>query len=265
MELGQIFSNLWREYSALTPLAERVRGLIRARGEEVRNDHIALRTFDLRGMDLPSLARVFTDRGYALTGEYDFSTKGLNAASYSHGGGQYPRVFISEFRTENLRAPLREALSEAIANPEGDPLSWFDGRCPWPQIDRALYTRLQEVSEYAAWVAVHGIRANHFTVAFNALSGFQDLSELNHFLVANGVSLCESGGVIKGSAAQMLEQSSTLADRALITFACGQTRDVPTCYYEFARRYPDPATGSLFDRFIAESAKHIFDSTNEVI
>jgi hypothetical protein len=37
--------------------------------------------------------------------------------------------------------------------------------------------------------------------------------------------------------------------------------DIPGCYYEFARRYPD-ADGKLYSGFIAKSADKIFESTN---
>jgi len=37
-------------------------------------------------------------------------------------------------------------------------------------------------------------------------------------------------------------------------------RDVPTCYYEFAKRYPGP-DGKLFPGFVAASADKIFEST----
>jgi hypothetical protein len=37
--------------------------------------------------------------------------------------------------------------------------------------------------------------------------------------------------------------------------------EVPSCYYEFAQRFPD-STGKLYSGFIAKSADKIFESTN---
>jgi len=66
--------------------------------------------------------------------------------------------------------------------------------------------------------------------------------------------------VIKGLPENQLVQASTLADTARFTFADGQTHEVPTCFYEFAKRYPD-AHGQLFQGFVPANANAIFDST----
>ena len=60
----------------------------------------------------------------------------------------------------------------------------------------------------------------------------------------------------------MLEQSSTMANRIEWEFDGGVRQTIPSCYYEFARRYADPATGQLYEGFIAKSADKIFESTN---
>jgi hypothetical protein len=40
-------------------------------------------------------------------------------------------------------------------------------------------------------------------------------------------------------------------------------KEIPGCYYEFARRYPDQS-GKLYSGFIAKSADKIFESTDKV-
>jgi hypothetical protein len=71
-----------------------------------------------------------------------------------------------------------------------------------------------------------------------------------------------SGGEIKGSPEQLLEQSSVLADTQELEFREG-THTVTTCYYEFAKRYP-MENGELYNGFIAASADKIFESTDLV-
>jgi hypothetical protein len=44
-------------------------------------------------------------------------------------------------------------------------------------------------------------------------------------------------GEIKGTQEQLLEQSSTLADLCMINFN-EEAKEIPSCYYEFALRYP---------------------------
>jgi hypothetical protein len=128
-------------------------------------------------------------------------------------------------------------------------------------VSLATYRSLLEESEYAGWMAAFGFRVNHFTVDVRSLRSFEGLGPLNDFLVANGFRLNESGGRIKGTPAERLEQSSTLADAIELEFSDGKAR-VPSCYYEFARRYPLPS-GELFQGFIPASADKIFESTDQ--
>ncbi|MEZ5198961.1 MAG: DUF1338 family protein [Bacteroidales bacterium] len=72
----------------------------------------------------------------------------------------------------------------------------------------------------------------------------------------------DSGGEVKGTPEEMLEQSSTMAGKLNVQFVKGSL-DVPSCYYEFARRYPDKS-GKLYGGFIAKSADKIFESTDNL-
>ena len=71
----------------------------------------------------------------------------------------------------------------------------------------------------------------------------------------------ESGGVIKGTSSDYLEQASTLANEVEVEFTDG-ARMIPSCYYEFAQRHSMP-NGELFNGFIAKSADKIFESTDK--
>ena len=75
-----------------------------------------------------------------------------------------------------------------------------------------IYCRLREESEYAAWFYVFGFRANHFTVSINSLKKYNDIVKVNELLKTNGFILNNSGGEIKGTPADLLQQSSTMAD-----------------------------------------------------
>jgi hypothetical protein len=130
----------------------------------------------------------------------------------------------------------------------------------WSQPKYSLYNTLRAESEYAAWIYLYGFCANHFTVNVNKLRTFSSLEKVNEMLLKDGFRMNESGGMIKGTSEQMLEQSSILADMRDFDFVEGK-KLVPTCYYEFALRYPHP-NGDLFDGFIAESADKIFESTD---
>jgi len=125
---------------------------------------------------------------------------------------------------------------------------------------RIFISQLSEESEYAAWFYVFGFRANHFTVSINALKKYNDIHRVNDLLTKNGFVLNTSGGEIKGTPADLVQQSSTLADSVNVKFIEGSF-EVPCCYYEFAQRFPD-SEGHLYNGFVAKSADRIFESTD---
>jgi hypothetical protein len=87
------------------------------------------------------------------------------------------------------------------------------------------------------------------------------LEKINDRLKSEGWKMNQSGGEIKGSKEQLLEQSSIMADKIDVVFEDG-TYQIPACYYEFTKRYPDKE-GNLFSGFITKSADKIFESTNQ--
>jgi hypothetical protein len=260
--IEELFDRLWRDYAAIAPQAERIHALLRGRGETIVNDHIALRTFALPGLGIDVLARAFVEAGYRAGGEYEFPAKKLAARHYEHDNPSLPKVFISELWVERFSPALQQGVAALAAQvPPGAAERWdfvVSGR-PWrPTV--AVYEALRAESEYAAWLGAFGYRANHFTVSCNELRTFASLAELNRFLREQGFALSDAGGEIKGSPEALLEQSSTLADEIEVELADGVLR-VPSCYYEFARRYPLP-DGRLYQGFVTSSADKLFESTD---
>ncbi|QQR89003.1 MAG: DUF1338 domain-containing protein [Myxococcales bacterium] len=258
------FSRLWDDYSRITPQANAIKQLLHECGERFRNDHVAIRTFGMPGIDIEHLESFFTELGYVGTGEYQFETKKLFAKSYSHPSNELPRVFISELIMNKCSTKLNacvRTLIERLPLPL-DAQSLLTQQALWPTVEYDVYQTLLKESEYAAWVAAFGIRANHFTVNADDLQGFKDLTELNNFLVEHGFALNHPESPVHGSPEELLEQSSTRADEILWSFENGEKRRIRSCYYEFCKRYTDPKSGKLYDGFIPESADKIFESTN---
>ena len=119
---------------------------------------------------------------------------------------------------------------------------------------------LLEESEYAAWTAAWGYRANHFTVSINYLNNYNTIQSVNETLKKAGFLLNTSGGEIKGTPEVMLEQSATLADEYRVKFSDLEV-EIPSCFYEFAFRY-NKSNGELYTGFVPSSANKIFESTN---
>jgi len=260
--LPELLDVLWRDYVASTPQAERIHRLLSQRGEVLRNDHVALRSYGAPGIGIAALARPFEALGWQPRDNYRFADKHLRARYWQHADPALPKVFISELVVGELSAGAQAVIAGLTAQlPAGfgarADLAWA-GR-PW-RVTFAEYEKLLVESEYAAWVAAFGFRVNHFTVDVGSLRSFPDLAALCEFLVERGETLNQAGGVIKGSPGERLEQASTRADSVAVEFS-DQVAQVPSCYYEFARRYPLPS-GELFHGFVPASADKIFESTD---
>jgi hypothetical protein len=264
MTKKEIFDKLWIDYTVQNPEAGKIHDLFIKEVEIVENDHIAFRTFNDPRVNIEVLSKVFTQAGYKYVSDYKFEDKHLYARHYEHATDKKaPRVFISELIMEDFSPFLQQSIRACIDKIPPETLlpgNFAFSGCSWGPVSYEVYQKLRDESEYAAWLYVHGYRANHFTVSVNYLERFSSLEKVNSFLKSNGFHLNDSGGEIKGTPAQLLEQSSTKAGHVNIAFTEG-VHSVPACYYEFARRYKN-AKGELFSGFIAGSADKIFESTD---
>ena len=89
---------------------------------------------------------------------------------------------------------------------------------------------------------------------------FNSIEKVNSFLKNKGFLINDSDGEIKGTPQELLEQSSIRSGLIKVNFNEG-IFELPSCYYEFAKRYPD-SSGKLYSGFIAKSADKIFESTD---
>ncbi len=261
--VDDLFENLWQNYLSVTPSAQKVHALLGStQQQDVRNDHIALRTFNIEKIGLEKLAAHFLAVGYKECGEYHFGSKHLYAKHYEHTDPTKPKVFISELLVEKFSKEIQTIIKDLVdqVDPEAVTADNFLYSGTHWSIDSATYSLLLEQSEYAAWTAAWGFNANHFTVCVNSLDNFNTVEEVNLALKNANFALNTSGGEIKGSADVLLEQSSTLADHHPVEFSDG-TKEIPSCFYEFALRYNKPC-GDIYTGFVAASADKIFESTN---
>ncbi|MBU1011525.1 MAG: DUF1338 domain-containing protein [Bacteroidetes bacterium] len=264
MEPDHIFNKLWNDYAKLNPSVKRIKELFEQENETVLNDHIAFRTFDHPLMNLDVLSALFLKHGYQEKQDYHFKEKHLYAKHYERKDiPNAPRVFISELKLKEMSKQLQQLVNDVIKPVPPKTFAseelLFSGRV-WELPSFEVYNTLRIESEYAAWLYVFGFRANHFTVSINALKTLNSVEKVNEFLKLKGYLINDSGGEIKGSPAELLEQSSIKSETIKVDFKEG-IFDIPGCYYEFAKRYPD-TDGKLYSGFIAKSADKIFESTD---
>lgn len=264
MDIDTFFSRLWDDYTAMTPQASRIHDAFVDAGETIVNDHVAFRTYDRGAITLAALEPHLLALGYTRYEPYTFEAKKLRAYGYLPPAEGLPRVFLSELMCSELSTRAQSIIDDLVdqidpSRVENPDVMWAGRLWQAPSFDD--YRTLMEESEYAAWLSIIGLRANHFTISVNHFQHFDTLEKVLAKVESLGLGINESGGRIKGSPEVLLEQGSTLADRQPFTFAGGQVEEIPTCYYEFAKRYRD-ADGKLYQGFVAASADKIFESTD---
>lgn len=264
MNATEFFDRLWSDYTSSTPQARVIHDAFLQRGDKVVNDHVAFRTLALEPIGLAALEPHLLAIGYKRYEPYEFPEKKLRAWGYTSDAPDAPRVFLSELLTDQLSGDSAAILQRLAAQVDPQRLKspdvFWAGRL-WSPVTWEDYETLRAESEYAAWMATMGIRPNHFTISVNHLDSTDSVEGVLQVVEGLGYGVNDSGGRVKGSPEQLLEQGSTLADRSPTPFAGGESRDTPTCYYEFAKRYPDE-NGNLFQGFVATSASRIFESTD---
>jgi hypothetical protein len=264
MELSSVFDRLWQDYSDQNPSVKKIFRLLSDEGEIVDNDHIAFRTLNYPAINIDVVARPFTSEGYLPKGEYIFRDKHIFARHYELPGNEKaPRVFISQLLMEECSPFIRSTFEDLLG--KCDPSIFSSDELIYSgslsaEVSYDVYMKMREESEYAAWFYVFGFRANHFTVSINSLKKYNNIIKVNDLIKSKGYILNSSGGEIKGTPADLLQQSSTMADIVSVSFIEG-TFDIPSCYYEFAQRFPGK-DGKLYSGFNSKSADKIFESTN---
>lgn len=263
MDYQQFLEISWRDYIENTPSAKNILNLLQSEGETVENDHIAFRTWSHNDkVSLEQFKRPFLDWGLIEMGQYFFKNKKVQAIHLEHPTNKsIPKVFISEILWKEFSPEFQKIMNKTLESIPGDQsiFDLFKQKVCWVQKVEEFEVLAQE-SEYGAWLYAWGIRPNHFTVNINSLKKFPTIESLNQWLKNHGFSLNSSGGEVKGSAQIFLEQSSIMADMVNLKFSNG-TKNIPSCYYEFAKRYIDQS-GLLYQGFHEASADKIFESTN---
>ena len=122
--IEDLLGRMWRDYIDLNPQAKRIADLFAARGEQVVNDHIALRTFGVPHLGISVLASAFIRSGYEPKGSYEFPEKKLVAKHFEAPGR--PKVFISELQVERLDRDAQSIISRLVQSMELSLLTRFD-------------------------------------------------------------------------------------------------------------------------------------------
>ena len=265
ISLTQFFNQLWLQYIQICPQATRIQQLFESAAGPIVNDHVAFRTFANSDICIDVLQEQILALGYTEFDRYHFKNKKLNARSYIHKNSP-TKIFISELLwhqlPDNCQALIQPLLTQISEKSPADKNRLLSAGRLWDLPYYADYQALLKESEYAAWLSVWGLRANHFTIFINHLKQIKSLPLVVEQLLAHGYQLNSAGGIIKGTEQDKLIQASTLADKIEVMFDDAGAQNISSCYYEFAQRF-EQADGTLFQGFVTSSADKIFESTDQ--
>lgn len=286
--LDKILDGLMKRYKERVPDVNKVtqalinNGVIQSQSD-ISNDHVAFRTMGVPQLGIQSFEKIFVHHGYKPMDDYFFEGKRLNARWYAPPSNEYPRIFISELRVEDMPEEIQKIIKSYTDEVKSDPVNDLD-LDNGDQVDAFLhqplwrvptwedFQKLQSVSEYAAWVIYNRYYLNHYTISVHDLKdGYNTIGEFNDFLESIGVILNDSGGKIKISADGLLQQSSTVSQMVEAEFEGGVKQIIPGSYVEFCERKVLPQFQHLKkdeikrehrrDGFETGNADKIFEST----
>jgi hypothetical protein len=285
--LERLLSWLWQEYRGRVDYARAYEDILKSRGGNFRNDHLAFRTFATqeRWSGIAALSRPFEALGYRPAGSYDFPDKHLTSIHFAPPSESLPKLFISELRVWELSPKARKIVlastaktAPGLTDAELADLSalpklggakrdkllrrWaaqFGRR--WPAPKAADAAALERESQFGAWTLLHGHTVNHFTAAVHA-HAVPELDDIDKTIAA-----LKSAGVpmkpeVEGDPGSRLRQSSTLAVVIPVEMRVGSRvvrKPWTYAYFELAER--PLIDGRRFEGFLGGQATNLFEMT----
>ncbi len=292
----RLLDRLWEQYLKRVSYAQKYVDLVTKKGGVVVNDHIAFRTFNTHCGEQPdgigAIKHILSCLEYKPAEKYDFVKKKLKAVHFVHPDEMLPKIFVSQLEVEQLpewaQLIIRNAVKDTpyilsdssiellgVLKNEGklpriagealvdDLVQYF--RRPWEVPRKEDVLKLNDVSQYAAWVLLHGNSVNHFTAYINyqEVKEWPDLETTCEGLKAAGIPMKET---LEGTKGSKLQQSATQAVKEDVEVKGEEGMEKITwtyAYYELAQRGYVTQNGKeiLFSGFLGEQAAHLFDMT----
>ncbi|AFY31582.1 DUF1338 domain-containing protein [Calothrix sp. PCC 7507] len=294
-----LYSLLWQEYSARVSYARTYQQMITAAGGTVANDHIAFRSLRVLvdtqqgqiNLGIEYIGQLAEALGYVVAGEYTFPETHLYARHYRHPQQEefdLPKLFISELIVDELPANTVQLIQQTITANQYQlafPLNHLFTKeenlentiqqlqkvftRPWQPPRRSIVEQVNQVTQYGAWVLLHGYAVNHFTGYVNRQNTLEypDIETTVLGLTNLGVPMKAE---IEGNIAYGLRQTATQAVTEMVTVLDDINSaeiQIPWtyAYYEIAQRYPveiEPGKHLLFDAFLGKNAQQLFEMTS---
>lgn len=270
--------------------------LVMEKGGNVVNDHIALRTFNTHTGEQPegirAIRHILNYLDYKPVQTYTFKKKKLTAIHFEHPDKMFPKIFVSQLEVEQLPEWAQRIIHNTVVDTPyllsdnsiellgllkkdgqipklaadalvADLTQYF--RRPWSVPKKEDVLKINDVSQYAAWVMLHGNAVNHFTAFINHqnVKEWPDLETTCKGLEMAGIPMKEA---IEGEKGSKLRQSATQAVKEDVEVIGEDEHEMlrwTYAYYELAERgfIEENGQQKLFTGFLGDQATHLFDMT----
>jgi hypothetical protein len=298
----QLWDSLWQDYRDRVVYARTYQQMLEEAGGTIANDHIAFRSLRLTvqqngisiNLGIPYLANIVEALGYQVAGEYFFPEQFLYAQHYAHpaqSAYDLPKLFISELIVDDLPKSIGKQIKETVQGGEfinpTQLLSQIEAiasqekpsdnllkslkqvfQRPWSSPKQSTVAEVNQVSQYGAWVLIHGYSVNHFTGYVNRhqTESYKTIEQTVAGLIQRGVPMKVQ---LEGSRESGLCQTATQAVMERVWVQHDTTGELiqtpwPYAYYEIAERYPlevGADHSALFEGFLNAQAKQLFEMT----
>lgn len=302
-----LWKTLWQVYRRRVVYAREYEAMLAAAGSTIANDHIAFRTLGMgvespRGvlrLGIAYLEPLIQWLGYEVAGDCLFPERSLYARYYRHpqqDDFDLPKLFVSELLVDELPQSIAaqihatvntgqffsladwppyqrkqqqqpaQSTQKQITTSQIKSLAAVFSR-PWQPPKKSIVMAVNDISQYGAWVLLHGYAVNHFTGYINHQNTpqYPDIASTVEGLKARGVPMKKH---LEGSVSSGLQQITTQAVTALTPVLNDQDYldEIPWsyAYYELAERHSIVGPSGdqiLFEGFIGSQAKHLFEMT----
>ncbi len=282
----QLWDKLWQNYIARVTYAQTYQQMILDAGGTVANDHIAFRSLRLsiggKNLGIDYLGTIAEALGYAVAGEYTFTQTKLYARHYQHPDN-LPKLFISELVVEELPDAIASLIHQTVSSPSILDLSTLKKLVatsdleitqvftrPWLSPKLSVVKEVNAVTQYGAWVLLHGYAVNHFTAYINCQNTprYPDIESTAKALSELGIPMKAE---IEGSTGSGLRQTATFAVNEMVSVSDDSSDKVVQipwtyAYYELAERSIvelEPGKRELFNGFKGNNAQNLFEMTRK--
>jgi hypothetical protein len=287
---------LWANYLERVPCAKKYDEIISQKGGRTVIDHLAFRTLNTHTGEQPegirAIKHIIKCLGYKPAEKYTFTKKKLTAVRFEHPDEMLPYILVSQLEVEELPGWAQHLINEAVKDTsyalpnsgiellnllardgiitseaadllENELVHYF--RRPWDIPEKETVLKLNDISQYAAWVMLHGNAVSHFAASVNrqGVSEWPDFettcNALKEKRIFNEVN-------IQGTPGNLLQQCATPAVKEEVEVKDSDGTALinwTSAYFELVQRGSTDENGekSLFREFITEQERHLFYMT----